>query len=149
MEVQESLRTKEQNRKLWWLFGKIGFDREAVACLVEDWTEGRTSHTSELTFIEARELIARLEESRRSPRVRNHAGKELADLERLRKGVIKAIFAWFEAQGKTVTMEYVKSVACRAAGGKLFFNKLTEGDLRRIYAEFCKKQTAATVKRKM
>ena len=36
-------------------------------------------------------------------------------------------------------MEYVKAVACRAAG-KDRFNDISLGELTRIYAEFCRKQ---------
>ena len=60
-------------------------------------------------------------------------------LDRKRKGVIKAIFRWFELRGQQPTMEYVKGVACRAAG-KTSFNEISPAELSRIYAEFCKKQ---------
>lgn len=137
MEAIASKRTTEQNRKLWWLFGRMGFDRDAVAYMVDDWTGGRTEHTSELTFIEARDLIGRLESLVRKPR----AKKEDAELDRLRKGCLRSIFAYFEMVGKRVSMEYVKGVACRAAGGKTTFNDIEATELRRIYAEFCKKQS--------
>ncbi|MBP3762919.1 MAG: hypothetical protein J6I49_03450 [Bacteroidales bacterium] len=139
MIATETLRTKEQNRKLWWLFGRIGFDKEAVADFVSDYTQGRTCHTAELTFIEARDMIAWLDSTLTSGHQTPKSDSEKMD--RLRKGCMRSIFAWFEKQGRTVDSTYVKAVACRAAG-KSFFNELTEGDLRRVYAEFCKKQTA-------
>lgn len=133
----------EQNRKLWWLFNRAGFDREAVADFVGNYTEGRTTHTSELTFIEAREMIAWLDSTLTGGKQRERTESEQID--KLRKGCMRAIYAWCEGEGRTVDSRYVKAVACRASG-KSFFNELTEGDLRRVYAEFCKKQTAQRAK---
>lgn len=144
MTTTETLRTAEQDRRLWWLFRRAGFDREAAAEFVGRWTRGRTTHTGETTFIEARDMIAWLD-STLNGRGREAKG-DREKMDRLRKGVMKSIFAWCEKEGRTVDSGYVKAVACRAAG-KAFFNELTEGDLRRVYAEFCKKQTAAAARR--
>lgn len=129
-------RTTQQNRKLYWLFGKFGVkDKDAIAEIVWEFT-GRTCHTSELTFIEARGLIGSLEDLMK----KKHKLKPATDeLDRKRKGVIKAIFRWFELRGKVPTMDYVKAVACRAAGADSF-NQISSASLTRIYAEFCNKQ---------
>ena len=37
-----NLRTTEQNRRLWWLAGQLGLDKEAMADVVLEFTEGRT-----------------------------------------------------------------------------------------------------------
>lgn len=144
-----NLRTTEQNRRLWWLAGQLGLDKEAMADVVLEFTEGRTCHTSELTFLECRELTEFLQgtligHGRRDSRAERTDRKPDGDpdrvkLDRKRKGVIKAIFRWFELRGQQPTMEYVKGVACRAAG-KDRFNDISIGELTRIYAEFCKKQ---------
>lgn len=142
-------RTKEQNRRLWWIAGQLGISREAMADIVLEFTNGRTSHTSELGFLECMELTKFLQGTlnRRNPRngesVRTDGKPEndpdRVKLDRKRKGVIKAIFRWFELRGQQPTMEYVKGVACRAAG-KTSFNEISPAELSRIYAEFCKKQ---------
>lgn len=142
-------RTKEQNRRLWWIAGQLGISREAMADIVLEFTNGRTSHTSELSFLECMELTKFLQGTlnRRNPRngesVRTDGKPEndpdRVKLDRKRKGVIKAIFRWFELRGQQPTMEYVKGVACRAAG-KTSFNEISPAELSRIYAEFCKKQ---------
>jgi hypothetical protein len=41
-------------------------------------------------------------------------------------------------------MDYVKGTICKAGGVKNI-NELTEGDLTRLYAEFCRKQKAQEV----
>ncbi len=146
-----NLRTAAQNRKLWWLAGQLGLDKEAMADIVYDFTEGRTNHTSELSFLEARELIDYLNRTL-SPKNWRESSSASTDryatdhpdrvkLDRKRKGVIKAIFRWFELRGQHPTMEYVKGVACRAAR-KDRFNDISLGELTRIYAEFCRKQKA-------
>ena len=146
-------RTAEQNRRLWWLAGQLGIDREAMGEVVLSLTEGRTKHTSELSYMEARELIEFLQQTL-APKGLGTYTSERTDkmpdgypdrkqLDRKRKGVIKAIFRWFELRGKQPTMEYVKGVACRAAG-KDRFNDISIGELTRIYAEFCKKQRTVT-----
>lgn len=147
--VIPNLRTTEQNRRLWWIAGQLGISREAMADIVLEFTNGRTCHTSELSFLECMELTKFLQGTlnRRNPRngesVRTDGKPEndpdRVKLDRKRKGVIKAIFRWFELRGQQPTMEYVKGVACRAAG-KTSFNEISPAELSRIYAEFCKKQ---------
>lgn len=142
-------RTAEQNRRLWWLAGQLGIDREAMGEVVLSLTEGRTRHTSELSYMEARELIEFLQQTldpkglgtftSKSTDMMPDGHPDRKQLDCKRKGVIKAIFRWFELRGKQPTMEYVKGVACRAAG-KDRFNDISIGELTRIYAEFCKKQ---------
>lgn len=142
-----NLRTADQNRKLWWLAGQLGLDKEAMSDIVFDCTEGRTLHTSELTFLECRDLIDYLSRTLSPKRECSSARTDRyatdhpdrVQLDRKRKGVIKAIFRWFELCGQHPTMEYVQGVACRAAR-KDRFNDISLGELTRIYAEFCRKQ---------
>lgn len=144
-----NLRTADQNRRLWWIAGQLGISREAMADIVLEFTNGRTCHTSELGFLECRELTAFLHNTLTEHKLRENAATridqkpdndpERLTLDRKRKGVIKAIFRWFELRGQQPTMEYVKGVACRAAG-KTSFNEISPAELSRIYAEFCKKQ---------
>ncbi len=147
--VTKNPRTNAQNRRLWWLAGQLGIDRESMAEMVLEFTEGRTSHTSELSFLECLDLTKFLQGTlnQRNPRngesVRTdskpESDPERVKLDRKRKGVIKAIFRWFELRGQQPTMEYVKGVACRPAG-KTSFNEISPAVPSRIYAEFCKKQ---------
>ena len=145
--ITKNLRTAAQNRKLWWLAGQLGIDKETMEEVVWSFTAGRTKHTAELGFLEARDLIDYLNRTL-SPKKQCSSAKidrndtepsDQAQLDRKRKGVIKAIFRWFELRGQQPTMEYVKGVACRAAG-KERFNDISPAELTRIYAEFCKKQ---------
>ena len=144
-------RTLNQNRKLYWLLNELGL-KDSVADLVSDETNGRTTHTSELTFIECMNLIRRLEQYTRKAQERANDGTNKTDgtnkrdkMDRKRKGVIKAICAYGELCGLKYTVDYAKSIATRAAG-RDSFNELTEGDLTRVYNEFCRKQTAAKAK---
>ena len=54
--VASNPRTADQNRKLWWLAGQLGIDKEAMGDIVLEFTGGRTCHTSELSFMECREI---------------------------------------------------------------------------------------------
>lgn len=150
-----NLRTTEQNRRLWWLAGQLGLDKEAMADVVLEFTEGRTCHTSELTFLECRELTEFLQgtligHDRRDSRAERTDQKRDGDpdrvkLDRQRKGVIRAIYRWLELRGVTnASMDYVKAIACRAAKADSF-NAISLDELTRVYAEFCRKQKVVDV----
>ncbi|KWW28891.1 MAG: hypothetical protein AUK64_1502 [bacterium P201] len=134
-------RTLNQNRRLYWLLNELGL-KDSVADLVSDETNGRTTHTSELTFIECMNLIRRLEQYTRKAQEKPTPQSKQNRMDKKRKGVIKAICAYGELCGLTYTVDYAKSIATRAAG-RDSFNEITEGELTRIYNEFCRKQTAA------
>jgi hypothetical protein len=61
-----------------------------------------------------------------------------AEIDRLRKRLIAAIFSWRKAMGASATMEEVKAIACRAAEANCF-NKISAEKLRSLYAAFTKK----------
>lgn len=134
-------RTLNQNRRLFWLLNELGL-KDSVADLVSDETNGRTTHTSELTFIECMNLIRRLEQYTRKAQEKPASRSTSDRMDKKRKGVIKAICAYGELNGVKYTVDYAKSMACRAASRDKF-NEITEGELTRIYNEFCRKQTAA------
>lgn len=151
--LTQNLRTNAQNRKLYWLFGQLNIhNADAIKEIVWKHTGYRTFHTSELTFIECMDLIKWLESSLKGARY-SKAGRieqstddnAMADLDRKRKGVIRAIFRWGELQGVNYTMDYVKGIACRAAGVDSF-NRISPEALSRIYYEFCNKQRVAQTK---
>lgn len=133
--------TAKQNRRLWWLLGELDL-KDSVADLVSEETGGRTERVSQLGFIEAMNLIRRLEQYTRKAQEKPASRDEPNKLDRKRKGVIKAIIAYGELCGMKYSVDYSKSIATRAAG-RDSFNEITSGELTRIYNEFCRKQTAA------
>lgn len=54
-------RTKTQNKSIHALLGKHGIDAETKAAMVERITNNRTSHTSQMSFAEANQLITELD----------------------------------------------------------------------------------------
>lgn len=132
-----SLRSIGQNRRMYFLFNHLGIKDDIKQDLALEYSNNRTDKTSELYYIEAQELINSLEKLLRKERKQQFGN----NMDKKRKGVIKAIFAWYEAQGRKVSMEYVKATACRAANEE-HFNKISGAALTRIYAEFCRKQSA-------
>lgn len=134
--IIEQKRTPAQNRKLYWLFSRLGFDSDAIAECVYSWTDGRTRHTSEMTYMECQDGIRILETSMR--RARQNRAEE-SGLDRARKKCLRSIFAYAELRGMKVDMDYVKAWACRAAGEQ-HFNSIPLRRLNSIYAEFCHKQ---------
>ena len=132
------MRTIQQNRKLYWLFNRLKLNEDVIASLILEFTHRRTTHTSELSFLEAMDLIKYLQDLNRSG---GQKQSESTTIDKKRKGLIKAIFSWYDKQGKVVDMNYVKATACRAAGVKTF-NSISESALTRLYAEFCRKQVA-------
>lgn len=139
--VAANPRTADQNRKLWWLAGQLGIDKEAMGDIVLEFTGGRTCHTSELSFMECREITEFMQSTLVPGGKRRNTERETEReiLDRKRKGVIRAIYRWLELRGVNASMEYVKAIACRAAKADSF-NRISPDALTRVYAEFCRKQ---------
>ena len=146
--VAANPRTADQNRKLWWLAGQLGIDKEAMGDIVLEFTGGRTCHTSELSFLECREITEFMQSTLVPGGKRRNTERETERdiLDRKRKGVIRAIFRWLELRGVNASMEYVKAIACRAAKRDRF-NDISLGELTRVYAEFCRKQESLSAMR--
>jgi hypothetical protein len=70
----------------------------------------------------------------------NHDAKEM---DTLRKGALRAIFRNLELKhpGERFSCDYVKGIACRAAGC-IDFNKINTNKLRGIYNAFCDQNRA-------
>ena len=152
MKTMESVKDKisdGQRRSLFYIFKSMKFNDEMRHDFVSDYTNGRTDSMKELGYIEAQEMIRYLKELNSMPQTRKYK----SELDRYRKGVIKAISRYFESRGKTdVSMDYIKSTAIRAAGivptGMIShdFNRIPEATLTRIYNEFCRKQSVVSVR---
>ena len=138
-----------QRRSLFYIFKSMKFNDEMRHDFVSDYTNGRTDSMKDLGYIEAQDMIRYLKELNSMPQTRKYK----SELDRYRKGVIKAISRYFESRGKTdVSMDYIKSTAIRAAGivptGMIShdFNRIPEATLTRIYNEFCRKQHVSSVR---
>jgi len=148
MQTLKSTRMSDaQRRSLFFNFRELGFDDDARHCFISDFTRGRTDSMKDLGYIEAQDMIRYLQEMRRMPQARGRHD----DLDRKRKGVMRAIGAYLEMCGLNPTAEYIKGVAVRAAGMVPTmvghdFNRISGDTLTRIYNEFCRKQSAARVK---
>jgi tRNA U34 5-carboxymethylaminomethyl modifying GTPase MnmE/TrmE len=148
-KILNNPRTASQNKRLYFLLNHLNIGADIKADLALQYSNNRTGKTSELQYIECQSLINNLEKlmqkqgTPKSERASTMLG-DRDDLDKKRKGVIKAIFRWYELQNKEVSMEYVKATACRAAGVESF-NKISPEALTRIYAEFCRKQRTQEV----
>lgn len=67
---------------------------------------------------------------------------EAEKLSKTRKRVMAAIGGWLSLIGKEADAEYIKTIACRAAGVENF-NRISLGRLTNLYNMFCKKQKDA------
>ena len=151
MDVKDRI-SEGQRRSLFYIFKNMKFDEDMRHDFISDYTDGRTDSLKELGYIEAQDMIRYLKELNSMPQTRKYK----SELDRYRKGVIKAISRYFESRGKTdVSMDYIKSTAVRAAGivptGMVShdFNRIPEATLTRIYNEFCRKQSVAKVKNRI
>jgi len=63
------------------------------------------------------------------------ANPDMAKLDRYRKRAIAAIFGYYKAIGKDVSMDYVKGTACRSAGFEAF-NTIPAERLNNLYYAF-------------
>ena len=148
MDVKDRI-SEGQRRSLFYIFKSMKFNDEMRHDFVSDYTNGRTDSMKDLGYIEAQDMIRYLKELNSMPQTRKYK----SELDRYRKGVIKAISRYFESRGKTdISIDYIKSTAVRAAGmvptGMIShdFNRIPEATLTRIYNEFCRKQSVASVR---
>ncbi len=149
--IEKDTMTDEQRRSLFFNFKALGFDDDGRHCFVSDFTDGRTDSLKDLGYIEAQDMLRYLQELRRNPQER----KRRDDLDRKRKGVMRAIGEYFKRCGIEASEEYIKATAVRAAGiaptGCIShdFNRISADALTRIYNEFCRKQSVQGVKTKL
>ncbi|MCQ2309143.1 MAG: hypothetical protein MJZ78_04100 [Bacteroidales bacterium] len=145
--IEKDTMTDEQRRSLFFNFKALGLDDDGRHCFVSDFTDGRTDSLKDLGYIEAQDMLRYLQELRRNPQER----KRRDDLDRKRKGVMRAIGRYLELCGIQHTADYIKGVAVRAAGLVPTevghdFNRIDGATLTRIYNEFCRKQSVQGVK---
>jgi hypothetical protein len=131
--------TGEQRRYIYFLLNRLNLTKEVGDEMCFEWTEGRALKISDLQFIDAMHIIKYLNGLMQNARTPD--GRDSAKMDKKRKGLIKAVFRWYELQGKAPSMDYVKGTICKA-GGVSNINDLTYVDLQRLYAEFCRKQKA-------
>ncbi len=131
--------TDAQRKHIFFLLKQLNMPKEVGDGMCPEWTSGRAAKISELQFIDAMEIIKYLKSLLANPRTPQ--GRDSDKMDKKRKGLIKAVFAWLQLQGKDPDLDYVLGVICKA-GGVDYINDLTEVDLQRLYAEFCKKQKA-------
>lgn len=136
-----------QRRALFFNFKALGLDDDGRHYFISDFTRGRTGSLKDLGYIEAQDLLRYLGELRRNPQER----KRRDDLDRKRKGVMRAIGRYLDLCGIQHTAEYIKGVAVRAAGlvpteVNHDFNRIDGATLTRIYNEFCRKQSVVKLK---
>ena len=149
-EVKDKI-SDGQRRSLFYIFKAMKFNEEMRHDFIYDYTNGRTNSMKNLDYLEAQEMIRYLQELKRQPRERKYK----SELDRYRKGVIKAIGKYYEGCGLDASLDYIKSTAIRAAGivptGMIShdFNRIPEATLTRIYNEFCRKQSVAKAKNKI
>lgn len=131
--------TDKQRRHIYFLLSRLDLTKDFGDEMCPQWTDGRAWKISELQFIDALNIIKYLNGLLQTPRGQRPNDFEMMD--KKRKGLIKAVFRWYELQGKAPSMDYVLGTICKA-GNVNYINELTETDLHRLYAEFCRKQTA-------
>ena len=86
-------RTTDQNRRLYFLFSKLGFDDDMKLAAIEGTTNGRTDNSSELSFDEAQQLIDILNKEWQKMRPEQSEKREEAKLrQQLRRNIFKMMY---------------------------------------------------------
>lgn len=142
METNERQKmTKDQKRSFHAMLSVLGYEKTDKIKVVELFSNGKYSHCSDMDYIDAQTMLREMRTLlARNNRPKHINSEEREKLDKLRKGCIRAVFAWFEVRGQKPTMEYVKGVICHSAN-KNNINDLTESELTRTYNEFCRKQS--------
>lgn len=116
-------------KALMTVLSKQGLQEERRE-IIWNFTQGRTCFARELTQLEINELHRKLQ-------------NKDDELDKLRKRLIAAIFGTLsKLNQKDASIEYVKAIACRAAGVKSF-NRISKMRLISIYNAFLKAQKDA------
>lgn len=118
------------HKKLMTVLSKTG-NLEKRHDIIFSFTNGRTQSSKELTPEESETLIKVLQSD------------AIKKLDKKRKRVIAAIFGVYKMMNTPKSIEFVKGVACRAAGTKSF-NEISSHQLDTIYAAFKNQQKALT-----
>ncbi|MBL7879450.1 MAG: hypothetical protein JNN23_06265 [Chryseobacterium gambrini] len=113
-------------KKLMTLMSKAGV-ADHRAEVIEKFTQGRTSSARQLTGLELESLCQFFETNNNE------------SLDKKRKRVIAALFGLFNKMNKTVSMEYVKAIACRASKYESF-NDIPASRLDSLYNAFLNAQ---------
>lgn len=122
-------------KKLMTLMSKEGV-AENRADIISTFTHGRTSSAKNLNTSEITALCEFFE--------RNTIEK----LDKKRKRVIAAIFGVFKKMNKSVTLEYVKGIACQASKYKRF-NDIPSSRLDSLYNAFLNAQKDLTISKRL
>lgn len=125
---KQTKQTKPQLiRKYHTLAGKIGMSDDDKRAMLHQ-AYGVTSST-ELRMAELQQVCVSLE---------HIANPKLEKMDKARKRLIAAIFAWRKALHMPTNIAEVKAIACRAAK-KDYFNQIPLEALRSLYYAFLKK----------
>lgn len=109
---------------------------ELKSILISNITQGKCKRLSEMSEEQYLDLIDFMTSS-----INKKQSQQSSDIDKLRKRVIASIFGYFKLKGVNVSIDYVKSIAVKAAGNNCkSFNTITSSRLRAIYEEFRNKQ---------
>lgn len=125
-------------KKLMTLLSNQGLVDERAE-IIAQFTNGEKSSARELTEIEIDVLCALFDKQ---------ANKPVDELNKKRKRLIAAIFGVFKLANKTVSMDYVKAIACRAAKEKTF-NQIPSARLDSLYNAFLNAQKDLTFSKRL
>lgn len=147
METRQKM-TIDQKRSFHAMLSVLGYDKTDKVKVVQMFSNGKYSHCSDMDYIDAQTMLREMRALlARGTKTKYINSEEREKLNKLRRGCIKAVFAWFELRGQKPTMDYVKGVICHSAN-KNNINDLTESELTRSYNEFCRKQSVLLTARK-
>jgi hypothetical protein len=122
----QTFKEKEKNRlvkRAQTLYGRLGMGTEAKMAFLSAWGVEHTNHLNVKQLIDVCNTLD------------TELNPQIAKLDKQRKRVMAAIGAWARATGANESAEYIKAIACRAAG-KEKFNDIPLATLRHVYAEF-------------
>ena len=125
-------------KKLMTLLSNEGLVEER-AVIIAQFTNGKKTSAKDLDPSELDTLCTFLE---------NETTKQKNDLDKKRKRLIASIFGVFKLANRTVSMEYVKATACRAAKEKNF-NQIPPARLDSLYSAFINAQKDLTFSKRL
>lgn len=144
---QRQKMTNDQKRSFHAMLSVLGYENTDKIKVVQKFSNGKYSHCSDMDYIDAQTMLREMRTLLARSNRPKHLNSDQKKLDKLRKGCIRAVFAWVEIRGQKASMEYVKGIICRAAQ-RNNINELTESELTRVYNEFCRKQSVLLTAKK-
>lgn len=130
-------RTTAQLQRLHALLAKIGIDKETKQQMIYDLTGGRTSSAGDLMFMEAKELIDKLQKSQPGVTHNNKPiSKEAESNQKMRRAILSRCYTLHWTNNDGVDYDRLNNFLITHGAVKKKLNDLNHDELVKVVTQF-------------